>query len=113
MNETIIVGPAYGRDYKYAKEARQAWDENRDFICYGRYKGMATNQADCFNMKCDVEIRYNNLEKVIYIPYFELKDVNGVVPEWDSEVFGDPDDEFGGATEEDIAYVISRMEEGK
>lgn len=110
--ETIIVGPAYGRDYKTKAEALKAWNDNRDFVCYGKYKGMATSQADCFNLKCNVEIRYANLEKAIFIPADELKDVNGVIPEWDTETFGSQDDEgdLAGVDEDDLAAVMKHLE---
>jgi len=88
MVSTIIVGPAYGRDYKSAKEARKAWDENRDFVCFGPFGGMATSQADCFELGYNVQIRYSKLEKALFIPAEEMKDVRGVIPEWDSETFG-------------------------
>ena len=103
--DTLTVGPAYGRDYKSKAEVMKAWDENRDFICYGHYQGTATSQGDCYELGVNVQIRYNKLEKVIYIPHSELKDTRNVIPEWDEKTFGkqEPEDLSDlGLDEDDI-----------
>lgn len=106
---TLIVGPAYGRDYKTPAEARKAWDENRDFVCFGPYRGTATNQADCYELECNVQIRFSNLEKVLFIPWEEMRNTKGVIPEWDEETFGPQDEEVLAMDKYDIEAVMKHM----
>ena len=35
MFKSLLVTPAYGRDYLTEEQARKAWDDGKDFLCYG------------------------------------------------------------------------------
>lgn len=107
--DTLTIGPAYGRDYKSKAEVMKAFDEGRDFICYGQYQGTAVTQGECFEYGVNVQIRYSKLEKVIYIPHAQLKDTRGVIPEWDEKTFGPQDDDLAalGLDEDDIRALES------
>jgi hypothetical protein len=52
--------PAYGRDYKNAKEARNAWKDGKDFIIAqtGQYCSIRDGIRDAF-------IRYDNKRKIV------------------------------------------------
>lgn len=110
---TLVVGPAYGRDYKTAAEARKAWDENRDFTCLGLYQGVATSQADCYEAECNVQIRFNNLENVLFIPWEEMRDTKGVIPEWDEATFGPQDEATLAMNKYDIEAVMKHLDGGR
>ncbi len=59
----ITVIPAYGRDYKNAKSAKQDWKDGKDFIIAdlsNPYDGKPCSIRDGLK----VTIRYNKLQKV-------------------------------------------------
>jgi len=76
MNNLILT-PAYGRDYKTAKEARQAWDDNKDFVVanvvgvYGRWSGKYCSKRTIETAEVDppdqIEIRFKHLANFIII----------------------------------------------
>jgi hypothetical protein len=55
------VSPAYGRDYKSAKEAMKDWKDGKDFRC--RPQGVYTSIRD-WKLDDVIEIRYNKLMDV-------------------------------------------------
>lgn len=59
----LTVVPAYGRDYKSAKEAKAAWAAGKDFVIatFGPDDGRYVNNAD-YSEK--VMIRYKRLTQV-------------------------------------------------
>lgn len=62
----VTVTPAYGRDYKSAKAARDDWKAGKDFIldCIMHpYDGKPTNKEQCDDEGLEVNIRYANLRK--------------------------------------------------
>jgi hypothetical protein len=69
MNQLILT-PAYGRDYKSAKEVAAAFAADKDFqVATIGYGGGYTNRADLLNLGVQtVNIRYNKLRNVVVIP---------------------------------------------
>jgi len=63
MSTYYELEPAYGRDYKSAKEVKQAWDENKDFM--GDYPlGFKLVNKQDIPKPCTVLLRYKKLTKV-------------------------------------------------
>ena len=63
----LTLIPAYGRDYKTAKAARDDWNANKDFIitCITHpYDGKYCNKQD---MNESVQIRFHKLTKIVLI----------------------------------------------
>lgn len=72
----LTLVPAYGRDYKTAKEVKEAWSSNKDFlicdISAGADDGRYINLADATDVRCGVEvsavkIRYKKLTQLVII----------------------------------------------
>lgn len=64
----LILTPAYGRDYKSAKEAKEAFLAGKDFVvnpqgCYCSIRDLAPGQS--------VNIRYKNLRQVMVLKVTE------------------------------------------
>lgn len=63
--------PAYGRDYKSAKEVRQDWDSSKDFIIadnFDPYDGKPINREDAMKAGIrQVGIRYQGSTKQVFI----------------------------------------------
>ena len=57
----LTVVPAYGRDYKSAKDAKADWKAGKDFVIttYGPDDGRYINNKDATNDK--ITIRYKRL----------------------------------------------------
>lgn len=53
----IEVIPAYGRDYKNAKDARQSWATNKDWLEATSRKPINRNQAEQMGLR--VILRFN------------------------------------------------------
>ena len=63
----LTLTPAYGKDYKSAKEVKEAWNRGSDFIIadFGhRYEGKPINKAQANET---VNIRFSQLRKVVVI----------------------------------------------
>lgn len=69
---TLIVVPAYGRDYKTSKEVMLAWAGNADFQIAditSRWHGSYVNLGDLrttLGVSC-VKIRYNRMQKTLLV----------------------------------------------
>lgn len=59
----IEVTPAYGRDYKSAKAAKQDWNEGKDFLDTVTCRYMSKRDADA-DPSMHVIIRYSQSRKV-------------------------------------------------
>ncbi len=63
MNTTLI--PAYGRDYRTAKAARQDWADGKDFVVadhFSRWDGKPANK-DSFPIGSNVTLRFCKLTR--------------------------------------------------
>ena len=64
----IVVSPAYGRDYKSAKEAKAAWLEGKDFV---HESAMFTGGGTYVSVRdvpnTTVEIRYKRMTQVCVV----------------------------------------------
>ena len=74
--ETLIVTPAYGRDYKSAEVAKADWENNLDFVIQNtagnlaRWTGKYCNKADAakfVNPDGVTEIRFNRLTDLVIV----------------------------------------------
>ena len=70
MPRTVILVPAYGKDYKSAKEAKTAFEADRDFLIQdiscpedGRYAARRNLKSDYD----EVKIRYNRLMDFTFV----------------------------------------------
>jgi len=66
MSTYITVSPAYGRDYKSAKDAQEAWASGLDFILHdltSSWDGKPCSVRD-FPPDTHVNIRYHNLTQI-------------------------------------------------
>jgi hypothetical protein len=61
----VVAVPAYGRDYKTAKEVREAWANGRDFRIMP--SGQYINKSDADKYNVAVQLRYDRRTKVIGI----------------------------------------------
>lgn len=76
MTTWLTVTPAYGRDYKSAKAAKEDWQAGKDFIesVTGRYISRAellnpeTNQ---YAKPVDVKVRYKKLTMIGNLEVFK------------------------------------------
>jgi len=60
----LTVTPAYGRDYKSAKAAKEDWNSGKDFIIsdlFNPYDGKPIGKSDASAYQ--VTIRFNQLRK--------------------------------------------------
>jgi hypothetical protein len=64
MTNWVTVAPAYGRDYKSAKAAREDWDSGKDFKLLPQ--GCYCSKRD-FDSDTKIEIRYSKLMKLTVI----------------------------------------------
>jgi hypothetical protein len=65
----LTVVPAYGRDYKSAKEVKAAWDEDKDFridMMFDSSDGRYINRQDA-PKGATINVRYNFNRKVVVI----------------------------------------------
>ena len=58
--------PAYGRDYKNAKEVQQAWDDNKDFelVSFAAHGYINRAAAESLLTGDTINVRYNKRRKV-------------------------------------------------
>ena len=64
----MTLTPAYGRDYKNAKDVKNAWVNGHDFIIadvFSEWSGKPTNIHD--EHTGYINIRYNRLRKVVVV----------------------------------------------
>ena len=64
----MTLTPAYGRDYKSAKQVKADWDAGKDFVCvdmFGGNDGRYINKADAKGQSH--VIRYDGLRKVVAV----------------------------------------------
>lgn len=59
------LAPAYGRDYKNAKEVHSDWNAGKDFIL--AVTGQYCSKRDLDEMPGDVWIRYRKLQAVVRV----------------------------------------------
>ena len=65
----ITVIPAYGRDYKKAKEVKEAWLACQDFLLAHighRYDGKPCCETDFADPNTAVIIRYKDMTKLVF-----------------------------------------------
>jgi hypothetical protein len=65
----MIVTPAYGKDYKTSKEAREAWDRGADFIIQDIVHpacGKPCNKRDVPKGE-EITIRYDKMQKLVVL----------------------------------------------
>lgn len=60
----MLVVPAYGRDYKSAKEAKADWKAGKDFIINDFFSPYDGKPCSIRDTKDQVLIRYDKLRKV-------------------------------------------------
>lgn len=58
--------PAYGRDYKTAKEAKEAWESGKDFLGDYQLGFKYVNKAD-IPKPCTVNLRYKRLMNIAVV----------------------------------------------
>jgi hypothetical protein len=66
----MIIIPAYGRDYETAKEAQEAWDEDKDFEIYDSGEhNVYINKADAVKYVPNMEILicYNKQAELVRV----------------------------------------------
>lgn len=66
---SLTVVPAYGRDYKSAKDVKKAWDENKDFKInqfMHPYDGSYINKQDA-PKGSTINVRFDQNRKVTVI----------------------------------------------
>ena len=66
----MTLTPAYGRDYKSAKDVKADWDANKDFVIadiFGGNCGLPVNKEQLVGKSITVNIRYANEAKVTVI----------------------------------------------
>jgi hypothetical protein len=67
----LHVTPAYGADYKSAKEALEAWDTGKDFIIGNPGYPTYINKRDATRAEdVSVTIRYDRNTKVVIPPEY-------------------------------------------
>ena len=60
--DSITVSPAYGRDYKSAKDAKADWEAGKDFEMQSMFASGYINKADALkNGIKSVTIRYKRM----------------------------------------------------
>ena len=62
----LTVTPAYGRDYKTAKAAKESWKEGKDWIVQNimsQYDGKPINKEDADKEGIKVQLRFCQLRK--------------------------------------------------
>jgi len=61
--------PAYGRDYRNQKDAKQAWADGKDFIIQNFFSPDDGRYVSINDIGPDdtAELRYSNLSKVIIV----------------------------------------------
>lgn len=66
---TLIVTPAYGRDYTKEADVQTAWDEDKDFIIQSPgMRGKYLNKSDAENHGLkSVIIRYANAQELLEV----------------------------------------------
>lgn len=66
MSTYYELQPAYGRGYKSAKEVKQAWEENKDFMGDYQLSFKLVNKQS-IPKPCTVLLRYKRLTQVASI----------------------------------------------
>jgi len=62
-----VVSPAYGRDYKSANDAKEDWDNGKDFVSQGvMERGRYCSTRD-FPVGTIVEIRYKKMTQLVVV----------------------------------------------
>jgi len=64
--EYVTVVPAYGRDYKSAKEVREGYAAGHDFLVQSFGRGGYVNKDD-HPAGVTLQVRYRRLERVVLI----------------------------------------------
>lgn len=66
---TLVVTPAYGRDYPSAAKAIEAWNEGKDFMAANLTRTYVSKQdlANYPHSFTHVNIRYRKLQKVAVV----------------------------------------------
>ena len=64
MNWQVAV-PAYGRDYKTAKQVKEDWAAGKDFRC--EPQGCYINKQDADQAGITVELRYKQMRELVVI----------------------------------------------
>ena len=71
MNAYLTVTPAYARDYRTAKEAKEAWESGKDFVvadAFSPWCGSYINKEGALNGEVrTVNIRFDSLRKVAVV----------------------------------------------
>jgi len=68
--ESLTLTPAYGRDYKNAKDVKTDFNSNKDFIVadfFNQYDGKPANKQDLTGAYDQVMIRYKKLTQITLI----------------------------------------------
>lgn len=63
----LTVSPAYGRDYKSAKEAQEAFLSGKDFVMDSPGQGGTYCSVRDFAPGTIVEVRFNKKEKLLFV----------------------------------------------
>lgn len=68
--ETLVVSPAYGRDYSSKAKAIHAWNNGDDFIIHGyKMNNRYVNRTDALRTTAThIQIRYRQMAMVTVIP---------------------------------------------
>lgn len=71
MSNYLECTPAYGRDYKTAKDVKTAWAEGKDWTVQdwgNKYDGMPINNHAANTLGITVMLRYKRNTQVVVIP---------------------------------------------
>lgn len=63
---TTVI-PAFGRDYKTAKDAKADWESGKDFIIqdmFSAFDGKPINKEQADDACMNIQIRFNRLTKI-------------------------------------------------
>lgn len=66
MFKSLMVAPAYGRDYLSEEQARKAWDEGKDFVVYGTSTYINLEDAKTAGFT-EVRIRFRKRTKLVTV----------------------------------------------
>jgi hypothetical protein len=67
--DIMAVVPAYGRDYKTAKEAKEAFLSGKDFILKDITSRWDGKPCSCRDFRGEiVEVRYNKRQRLTMVP---------------------------------------------
>lgn len=66
MFKSIMVAPAYGRDYLNAEQAQKAWEDGSDFVVYGTNTYINNEDAKTAGFT-EVRIRFRKRTKLVAV----------------------------------------------